>query len=179
MEEIKRGQQNFIAYEYKDVEAEENLVSMYLDCYKNFGWILDENRKNGKEIGKVVLHLKRDRKIVNKAELTRLQRNFEDCMRQIKALERSKESVAQSVSIGMGVVGTAFLAGAVFAVVAETPIIWLAVLLGIPGILGWIFPCICYKKIRQRREKEVQPFIEDKYDEIYEICEKGSKLMEL
>ena len=42
----------------------------------------------------MTLRLKRDRKIVNKTELTRLQRNFEACVREIQSLENSKTSKA-------------------------------------------------------------------------------------
>lgn len=52
----------------------------------------------------------RDRKLVNKTELTRLQRNFEDCMHQIDALEQSKTSRGMMISISIGIVGTIFMA---------------------------------------------------------------------
>ena len=41
MSNIKR---NFIGYEYKEITVESEYVSMYLDCYENFGWTVDENR---------------------------------------------------------------------------------------------------------------------------------------
>ena len=49
---------------------------MCIDGYKNFGWKLDENRKQLTEKEKSIIYLKRDRRIINKAELTRLQRHF-------------------------------------------------------------------------------------------------------
>lgn len=70
------------------------------------------------EVGKNLLCLRRDRKIINKAELTRLQRNFEDCMRQVDMLERSKTSKASAAAISIGIIGTMFMAGSVFAVTA-------------------------------------------------------------
>jgi len=32
---------NFVAYEYKEITVETENISMYLDCYENFGWIMD------------------------------------------------------------------------------------------------------------------------------------------
>ena len=48
----------------------------------------------------MTLRLKRDRKIVNKTELTRLQRNFEACVREIQSLENSKTSKATIMGAG-------------------------------------------------------------------------------
>ena len=98
-------------------------------------------------------------------------------MRQIETLEKSKMSLAKSVSISVGVAGTIFMAGSTFAVTASPPIIWLCVLLAIPGFAGWILPYFFYKAIVSKRTEIVNPLIEDKYDEAYEICEKGSRLL--
>lgn len=29
---------NFITYDYKEITVETENISMYLDCYENFGW---------------------------------------------------------------------------------------------------------------------------------------------
>ena len=47
----------------------------------------------------------------------------------------------------------------------------------IPGFLGWILPYFLYKKIVRNQTEKLTPMIEAKYDEIYEICEKGNKLL--
>lgn len=73
--------------------------------------------------------------------------------------------------------GTAFMAGSVFAVTAQPPHVLMCILLAIPGFLGWIFPYFIYKRIAARQTEKVIPLIEDKYDEIYEICQKGNKLL--
>lgn len=67
--------------------------------------------------GQSRISLKRDKKIGNKMELTRLQQHFESCVKDVKGLEAAK-----------------------------------------------------------KREK-LQPLIEEKYEEIYEICEKGNSLL--
>ena len=77
----------------------------------------------------------------------------------------------------LGVVGAAFMDGSTFAATAQPPQYILCILLAIPGVLGWIFPYFLYKKIVGKQTKKVTPLIEAKYDEIYEICEKGNKLI--
>lgn len=77
----------------------------------------------------------------------------------------------------MGILGTAFMAGSTFAVTADPPQILLCIILAIPGFLGWIFPYFLYKRSVRKQTEKITPLIEEKYDEIYEICEKGNKLL--
>lgn len=183
MDDKKEKKNDFMEYEYKELIAESSKVSFLIDGYECFGWELDEelsgsskedNLPNQK---KKVIRLKRNRKLVNKMELTRLQRNFEACVNEIAALENSKTSVATMVAISMGIIGTAFMAGSVFAIAVQPPHIVLSILLAVPAFLGWIFPNLLYKKIVSKQTKKLTPLIEEKYDELYELFEKGNKLL--
>ena len=179
----EKKQRNYVGYEYKEIVADSGMASLLLDGYENFGWEVNENlsesdmRRIAGSSQKVVLRLKRDRKILNKMELTRLQRNFEACVAEIQTLERSKSSSATAYALVLGIIGTAFMAGATFAVTAQPPHIILCIILAVPGFLGWIFPYFLYKKIVAKQTEKITPLIEAKYDEIYEICEKGNKLL--
>lgn len=183
MELDDKQKKNFVSYEYKEVVTESSRASLLIDGYENFGWELDEHlmessvSKNHVGGNKAILRLKRNRKIINKAELTRLQRNFEACVNEIEALERSKTSEAMAYALALGIIGTAFMAGSTFAVTAQPPHIILCIVLAVPGFLGWIFPYFLYRKILQRRTEQVTPLIEEKYEEIYGLCEKGNKLL--
>ncbi len=181
---------DYIAYEYKELIVDADRTSLWLDAFENFGWEIDSREgvtnttiqnHNSKIVSKTVIHLKRNRKIVNKAELTRLQRNFEACMREIDALERSKTAKATAYSIIAGVLGTAFLAGSVMAMTMKEysiQMMVLSVILAIPGIIGWIVPYFIYRRIVSKQSVRINDLIEQKYDEIYEICEKGSKILQ-
>ena len=183
MDNAERQQRNFVGYEYKELLTEDSRYSFLLDGYENFGWELDENLpenrvgRNPVSQQKKVLRLKRNRKIVNKMELTRLERNFEACVNEIDKLEKEKTSIATVYALVLGMVGTAFMAGSVFAVTAQPPNYILCIILAVPGFLGWIFPYFLYKKVVGKQTDRVVPLIEEKYDEIYEICEKGNKLL--
>ena len=177
MEDTGRQRKNFVGYEYKEIVAESSRASFLLDGYENFGWEVDGNIQENASRKKMIMHLKRNRKIVNKTELTRLQRNFEACVNEIDTLEKAKTSVAAMYAMTLGMIGTAFIAGATFAVTAQPPYYILCILLAIPGFLGWIFPYFLYKRIVKKQTEKLTPLIEEKYDEIYEICEKGNKLL--
>lgn len=183
MDNMGRKQRNFVGYEYKELLTESSRFSFLLDGYENFGWELDENLLESREgrnpvpQQKKVLRLKRNRKIVNKMELTRLERNFEACVNEIDKLEREKTSMATACALALGIIGTAFMAGATFAVTAQSPNYILCIIFALPGFLGWTFPYFLYKKIVGKQTERVTPLMEEKYDEIYEICEKGNKLL--
>ena len=176
-------EKKFISYDYKEVEAERNMIPFLRDGYENFGWETEEKVSESKthpnQNQKSILQMKRNRKIMNKPELQRLQSHFEACVKDVKALEKSKESKATMISLIVGIVGTAFMAGSVFAITAESPLIVLGIVLAIPGFIGWILPYFLYKRIREKQAQMINQLIEKKYDEIYEICEKGNKLLNL
>lgn len=177
MSEIKKGGADFVGYEYKEIAVSAAKVSLYLDGYASFGWNESEHFLLEKSAGSVTLHLRRDRKILNKMELTRLQRNFEASMEELAALERSKTAKAQAIALTVGVIGTVFMAGSTFAVTATPPLIGLCVLLAIPGFIGWAAPYFLYQTLVKKRTAIVTPLIEQKQDEIYELCKKGSELL--
>lgn len=175
MEEINKTP--FIGYEYKEVCVPNDQASMYLDCYETFGWELDETFPTVSRSSLTTLRMKRNRKIMNKAELTRLQQHFEACTKEISQLERSKTAAATGWALAIGIIGTVFMAGSVFAVTHQPPIYWLCVLLAIPAFAGWIAPYFVYRRMAEVQAQKIQPMIEAKRDEIYEICEKGHGLL--
>ena len=177
MSEIRKDGGPFIGYEYKEIDASGKQAAFYLDCYENFGWVPDERTQEAVPASRGKLLLKRERKIVNKAELTRLQRHFEACMEEIGALEQSRTSSATIWAIVVGLIGTAFIAGATFAVVHVPPRYGLCAVLAVPGFAGWTLPYFLFQKLSAKRTKVVTELVERKYDEIYEICEQGNKLL--
>ena len=167
----------FRNYEYKTVTVKSNALSLWLDGYESFGWQEDPRFPDRGEKETVVLRLRRDRRILNKMELTRLQRNFEACMEEIDALEKAPDNTALGAALAVGLVGTALLAGSVFSVAATPPIIWLCVLLGVPGLIGWVLPYFVYQHVRRKRARSLAPLIEKKQDEIWTLMEKGQALL--
>lgn len=181
MNEKKVEEKIFTEYEYKEAVVSRDKVSFYLDCYENFGWMQDSRIQdvpvNHGNMHTVLLKLKRDRKIVNKMELTRLQRHFEACAGEIETLEKSPSSIATRWALSIAFIGTVCMAGSTFAVTASPPVIWLCIVLAVPGFSGWILSWPVYKKKAGEQRRKVTALIENKYDEIYEICRKGNSLL--
>lgn len=177
MGRITKDGSQYVGYRYKRIVVPAAKAAMLIDSYENFGWELEEESSPLKNVGIVTLVFKQDRKILNRMELTRLERHFEACLEEIDTLERSKTSTATALSISVGILGTAFIVGAVIAITNDPPHLFSGILLVIPGLIGWIAPTFLYNKFFDRSAKKIDPLIEQKYDEIYDICEKGFNLL--
>lgn len=175
MSEFTKNADGFIGYEYKDVTVHRSMESVYADGYTQFGWTLEGTGIPIQSLSSVTMKFKRDRKIRNKAELTRLQRQFEACVEAIERLEISKTVGASAAAYAIGIVGSAFMAGSVFTYNAG--MIPLFIILAIPGFVGFIIPYFCYLRIRRKKTEQVTPLIDQKYDEIYEVCENANGLL--
>lgn len=172
-------QQNseYIGYEYKEMAVDKSMEPIYIDSYRSFGWQLDETKGVTPGIASSILRFKRDRRILNKAELTRLQRQFDSCAKEIVAMERSKHSTATMISLVIGLIGCAFLALSVFAITATPPNVILCIVFGLPGLICWVLPYFAYKRVIVRKASHVDPMIDMKYEEIYQVCEKANGLL--
>jgi hypothetical protein len=160
---------NFVGYEYKEVFASRNLESVYADGYPNFGWQLE-----GGDYSR--LKFKRNRKIRNKAELSRLQREFEAKVGEIDGLERAKTTGAQTLALTVGLIGTAFVGGATFAFIYGN-IVPLMIILALPGFVAWGLAYFLYGKYKAKKSAVAEPLIDRKYDEIYEVCARAHTLL--
>lgn len=163
----------FVGYEYKEIAVDKNNLPFLIDGYENFGWELVENPVHEKK----TVQLKRNRKIINKTELTRLQRNFESCIGEIEKLEKAKTSAATAAALLIGMIGTAFMAGSVIAVTADPPQLFRCAFFAVPAFAGWITPYFVYRQIVARQTGRMNLLMEEKYEEIYEICERGNRLL--
>lgn len=171
------GKKDFIGYEYRTISVKRSMASLYADGYENFGWELEGTEETNGTLPAeaITMKFKRDRKICNKAELTRLQRNFDACVNEILSLEASKHVKASVIAYTLGIIGTAFMAGSVFAVTAGRIIP--GIILAIPAFVGWILPYFLFKGAETKKTAEVTPLIDQKYDELYAVCEKAHALL--
>ena len=177
MNEVFSNENGFVGYEYRDITIDREMESVYVDAYQNFGWGLDKVSTPQIGLNSVTLKFKRDRRIRNKMELTRLQRQFDACVSEITGMERSKAASASIIAYTVGLIGTAFMAGSVFAVVATPPLIMLCIILAVPALIGWVLPYFLYKSNYTKKAAKLTPLIDSKYDEIYEVCERANSLL--
>lgn len=176
MDDLKKTGTGFVGYEYQDVTVKRSMASLYADGYENFGWKLEATAASPGKPESVTMKLKRNRKLPNKPELTRLQRQFDACASEIQSLEFSKYVKGSVVAYGVGLLGTALMAGSVFAVTAGSVIG--CIVLAVPAFVGWVAPYLLYRSITAKTADAMNPLIDQKHDEIYDVCQKASLLLE-
>lgn len=177
MEQTGNTGRDYVGWEYKEIRLGHADIAAYLDGYESFGWELDEERSIIREDGECIIQLKRDRRLLNRQELTRLQRNYEDCREQIDRLRQSVRSQGTAVSLAVGILGCPFAAGSILASSAEPPNLLLCAFFAVPALICWILPVFLFRAVCDRRKRRIVPLIEEKYDEIYALCEKGKGLL--
>lgn len=165
---------DFMGFEYQDIVVKKAMQSVYTDGFESFGWIADGTGEAAGRADSVIMKFKRARKIRNKQELARLQKEFEDCGAQIVSLERSKTLQASVTGSAVGLIGTAVMAATAFAV-ADGQILLCGALLA-AGLTIWMGAGLLAQYISEKKAETVNPLIAGKYEELYSVCKKADVL---
>ena len=174
MYEITRGP-SAVGYEYKSITVPREMESLYTDSFSNFGWEFTGTEPAVQGEIAIVLKFKRDRCLKNRMELNRLEKQFESALHEIQKLERKKHASVMGPALGLGIVGTAFLVGAILSFIAGSTL--LGFILLIPSIAGWTLGYFSNIRLQTKKSAQVAPQIDKRYDEIYATCEKAHNLL--
>jgi hypothetical protein len=172
---LSRSDSDFVAYEYTTIRVERDLEPLYKDAYSNFGWIVEGYGPSLPNVTLVSVKLKRDRRIKNRPMVLELQRQCENALTSITSLEKAKTTTAMAWSLGLGIVGSALLAGAVFAINAD--LIVLSIPLGALGLVGWTAGYLAHSRVKASKTAQLAPLIDRQYDVVYETGEQASRLL--
>lgn len=164
----------FTGYEYKNINTSRELAAIYIDSFPSFGWELDDYTYNN-YLRRASLIFKRDRKMKNKVEVNRLQRQFEDGLMNVSSLESNKGNRASIIALIVGIIGTAFLALATFTYLAGMYIP--CALFAVVGFVGWVLPYFIFKNVYHKRAIQVAIEVDREYDGLYVACEKAQTLL--
>jgi hypothetical protein len=198
-------EKSYVGYEYKNVTTRKEMESVITDGYKNFGWELEKSAPTvvkhirgpirvmlaplallpGTPFGKMIqdhksdtkvdINLKRDKAITSKNELNQLQIQFEKIINDIVCMEESKTTRANAAAYIVGMAGTVFMGLSTFSYLADN--VQGCIILAVPGFLGWLLSAVVYKVIKEKRCKIIMPKIEEKYEDVTQICEKAYALI--
>ena len=169
-------EQNNVMYEYKTITVKSDMASLYNDNYKHFGWEKEEAHHTLGDFENVTIRFKRDRRIANKARLNELQNQFDACIEEIERLEKSKTRLPAIIAMVIGVAGTLLMGGAVFLAISEKVVA--GILMAIPGAVLWGAPYSVYREQSKSKTAKVTPKIDQKFDELYDICQEARALQE-
>ncbi len=171
---------DYRSYDYTTVQTSQKDAPQTIDCYECLGWELVKSSDYG-ILPWVTLQFKRNRKIKNKEQLTRIQVRLNDAMDSLDVMEQEKTKNATIWSLVLGIIGALIFGGGLCLFLVETFAFGLAgfivgVVLGAIGavVCGFAYPI--YKKIRAQKTAQMNVLIEKKKDEIAQLCEDAQKL---
>lgn len=171
-------EKNFISYEYKTVIVKAAEQYKATDMYEAFGWEINSTSSN--IAGKVTLSMKRDRKQKHKQELAKLERQAEDLIVTIDSLQRSETMGASIFAYIFGIVSVLILGGGMCLVMLmenSTPAIVIGIVLGVIGIALCCINYLIYRKLADKKIRQVLPIIDANEEKLANLLEQGNDLL--
>ncbi|MFT4110895.1 hypothetical protein [Propionicimonas sp.] len=166
---------DFVPYEYLTIQVDRELEPLYKDTYRNLGYVIEGYAAGIPNPATVALKLKRDRRINNRAAVLEQQRSAEQALATIASLEHSTQTAPLAAALTAGIIGSAFLAGSVFAITAN---LWLlGIPLGVVGLAGWAAGWFAHGRVKANRVARVTPLIDREYETVYAAGEQAARLM--
>lgn len=170
-------EKNFVMYDYITKEVPSAKVAMYQDAYESFGWEITSNNRGFGDMNTVTF--RRDRKIVNKQELNKLQKRIDDSFTNIDKLERQKTAKGLISSLVLGIIGTLILGGGMSLCLLNPdslPLFIAGIAIGLVGlaVCGVTYPI--YTVSARKRTAVLNPIIEEQYDTVANLCEEAYAL---
>lgn len=188
--------ETFVAYEYKNALVKRESVTMYTDCMANFGWTPVEEHEyqfaynvpgyanpyaaqvlveklDGADM--VTLQFKRDRKMNNKLEINKLERKCAEALEAISNMEAKNNGYSTGTSLGLGIVGAAFIGFAVYSFISISAV--LGVVLTIAGFAVSGIGFLAYRKVGKKRSAQTEPKIQEQLEIAYNTCEQAHALL--
>ena len=171
-------ERDFTTYEYRTVTLKVKDQTRAIDMYEAFGWEVTATTPT--YVDGVTLSLKRDRKLKHKQELNKLERQAEETFTTINRLHRAKTLGASIFAYIFGVIAIlVFGGGMCLSMLIENsmPALVGSIVLGIVGIVLCGVNYLIYKKISEKKIKQILPIIDDNEEKFANILEKGDELL--
>lgn len=195
-----------INYEYKQVVVSNSLEQQWKDGYEKFGWKLIKSApekikpvwgpirimlsplaifpgmpfsdivKGRESDNRTSLQFKRNKNLIHKNELNRLQGYFENTLGEVEHMEQTKMVAAYMSGAVGGILGSVFMALSVFTFLVGNTLGCIG--LAVPGVAVWILGAVCYSLMKNRKEKKIREENRIKSEAIDDICEKAYLLLQ-
>lgn len=158
--------------EYLEVLINPKIAQLCRQCYETLGWEIISSTTG---INLDILRMKRSKKIKNRVELCKLQRECEDALIKLEQLEKIKNSKEKRTAIMSSLIGVTFLIGTV--ITYSFNIYFVSIVFAALGIVGWGIAFLLYKRYILKNENKIKQEINESYDIIYQVCEKAKQLV--
>ncbi len=147
------------------IRVDRGLQGLYRDTYERLGWTVDVRVRTLPGAPAVRITMSRVRaSIPRPPDGGHAERTAVKALAELSRLEAATAAAAQAAFAAAATIGTALLAGTVFAVLATH---WLlSVPLAALGVLGWAYAGTARRLVRARRSAELAPLVDRQYEVI-------------
>ena len=169
---------DFVSYEYatKTVKAKDQTKA--IDMYEAFGWEVTATTPTA--IDGVTLSIKRDRKQKHKQELNKLERQSEETLTHIARLQSAKTFGASIFAYIFGCIAALVFGGGMcltMLIENSIPALVGGIILGVLGIALCSVNYLIYKKLVEKKTKQILPIIDETEEKFANLLEKGNNLL--
>ncbi len=172
-------EKDFVSYEYMTKQVKANEQTKIIDMYEAFGW--ETTATTSTINGNLNISFRRNRKQPHKQELNKLQRQAEEMHNNINHLNCAKTSAANIFAYTFGIIAALILGGGMSMVMTiknNIPVMIGGIILGILGIILCCINYFIYKKIVEKKTKNILPTIDENEEKLANILEKGNDLLQ-
>lgn len=172
-------EKDFVSYEYMTKQVKANEQTKIMDMYEAFGW--EATSTTSSINGNLNISFRRNRKQIHKQELNKLQRQAEEMNNNINQLNCAKTSTANIFAYTFGIIAALILGGGMSMVMTiknNIPVMVVGIILGIVGIALCCVNYFIYKKIVEKKTKNVLPAVDENEEKLANILEKGNDLLQ-
>lgn len=169
---------DFVSYEYATKTVKANDQTKAIDLYEAFGWEVTATTPTA--LNGVTLSLKRDRKQQHKQELNKLERQSEETLSAIARLHNAKTMGASIFAYIFGSIAALILGGGMcltMLIENSVPALVGGIILGLFGIALCSVNYLIYKKLVEKKTKQILPIIDDNEEKFANLLEKGNDLL--
>lgn len=171
-------EKDFITYEYAVRTVKAKYRAHATDMYEAFGWEITDSKTSS--VGTTTLSLKRARDLLHRREMNRLERQAEEALTEIDALERSRTLGAKIFSYVFGSISALIFGGGMSLVMLSDGGIARTICGALTGIVGIILCSVnypLYRKLADKKSAEIVPLVCDSEEKLANILEKGNDLL--
>lgn len=168
-------EEKMVRYDYQDIETKKHFKWLYMDYYPCFGWEVLEVMPSEKRDANLHISFRRNYAVRGKDRLCHYQTKFDGCMEEIRNLEIARKFSAAVSAAVIGLIGLVFIIGTILLTGNGVST---GFLLLIPGILLFLLSYPCYLVVERNKKKQVEPFMEERYDELFQISQAAKQILE-
>lgn len=161
--------------QYQVFHTKKNVMPLYINFYKSFGWKLEKTEYGFFFEDNVTLYFKKNKITSNRPEIISLQRHFEAIIGEIELLESSQRRLSDFLSIMIGLTGMVLILLSGY--LSHSFSFGLIAVMLICGLICSISAFFCRSWILKRETIQSGDIILSRYEELYDLRLRVSQMI--